>query len=233
MTIGSMSIGPGRSLAAPVPRRCRRPARPIPHCCRARRSRPSPRCTRRSQQRGSSSRSPRSWSPPITPEPTSSPTWRCCCSTGPDRSGRCPCSVRWRHSPAGRTGSRPARGRCRRRRGRAGACGGRDPGGDRRGRRRSASSGARTRRPADVPAGDLARRQRLTKALRRCGAAEAYLLDVGADGRPAIGLVLPPGTAPAVVVERFAGALDRPVDVALLDEPQRRRSARAGAASVL
>jgi ribosomal protein S18 acetylase RimI-like enzyme len=75
--------------------------------------------------------------------------------------------------------------------------------------------------------------KRLTKALRRCGAVEAYLLDVGSDGRPAIGLVLPPGIAPAAVVERFAGELDRPVDVALLDEPQRQEVRAAGVASVI
>ena len=85
-----------------------------------------------------------------------------------------------------------------------------------------------TYRPGTWPAG-----KRLTKALRRCGAAEAYLLDVGADARPAIGLVLTPGTAPAVVVERFAGALDGPVDVALLDETQRAAVRAAGAVSVL
>jgi hypothetical protein len=93
--------------------------------------------------------------------------------------------------------------------------------------------------------------KRLTRALRRSGAAEAYVLEVGtagasdtadtadtadiADtgGRPAIGLVLSPGTDIAAVVKRLAGALDRPVDIALLDEDQRSAVLAAGALSII
>jgi hypothetical protein len=85
-----------------------------------------------------------------------------------------------------------------------------------------------TYRPGSWSAG-----KRLTRALRRSGAAEAYLLEVGGDRRPAIGLVLPAGTAVAEVVERLAGALDRPVDVALLDETQREAVRAAGASSMI
>ena len=80
--------------------------------------------------------------------------------------------------------------------------------------------------------------KRLTRALRRSGAAEAYLLDVGTDkadsvGRPTIGLVLPPGMPVAAVVERLAGALDQPVDLALLDAAQRQAVRAAGAGSII
>jgi hypothetical protein len=85
-----------------------------------------------------------------------------------------------------------------------------------------------TYRPGTWPAD-----KRLTRALRRAGAAEAYLLDVGADGRPAIGVVLSPGKPPAALVEHLAGALDRPVDVALLDDEQRDAVRAAGAISVV
>jgi hypothetical protein len=74
--------------------------------------------------------------------------------------------------------------------------------------------------------------KRLTRALRRSGAAEAYLLEVG-DGRPALGLVLPADAPIAAVVERVAAGLDRPVDVALLDATQREAVRAAGAASVI
>ena len=94
-----------------------------------------------------------------------------------------------------------------------------------------------TYRPGTWPAG-----KRLTRALRRSGAAEAYLLDVGTGdtrdstelvGRPTIGLVLAPGTPLATVVERLAGALDQPVDLALLDEAQREAVRAAGASSIV
>jgi hypothetical protein len=74
--------------------------------------------------------------------------------------------------------------------------------------------------------------KRLTRALRRSGAAEAYLLEVG-DARPALGLVLPAEAPIAAVVERVAAGLDRPVDVALLDATQREAVRAAGAASVI
>lgn len=101
--------------------------------------------------------------------------------------------------------------------------------------------------PAYRP-GTWAASKRLTRGLRRCGAAEAYLLDVGTigtggtastagtggtEGRPVIGLVLSPGTPAAAVVERLAAALDRSVDVALLDEEQRAAVLAAGATSVI
>jgi hypothetical protein len=97
-----------------------------------------------------------------------------------------------------------------------------------------------TLRPGSWAAG-----KRLTRALRRSGAAEAYLLDVvtvdkmdtvdtaDAVGRRAIGLVLPPGTPVGPVVERLVGALDQPVDLALLDEAQREEVRAAGATSVI
>jgi hypothetical protein len=94
-----------------------------------------------------------------------------------------------------------------------------------------------TYRPGTWPAG-----KRLTRVLRRSGAAEAYLLDVAtadtADtvetvGRPTIGLVLPPGAPVAAVVERLVGALDQPVDLALLDEAQREAVRAAGVVSVI
>jgi hypothetical protein len=74
--------------------------------------------------------------------------------------------------------------------------------------------------------------KRLTRALRRSGAAEAYLLEVG-DGRPALGLVLPAEAPIAAVVERVAAGLDRPVDVALLDEQQRAAVLANGAVSII
>ena len=70
-------------------------------------------------------------------------------------------------------------------------------------------------------------------ALRRSGAAEAYLLEVGAEGRPVLGLVLSSGATIASVVERVAGALDQPVDLALLDEEQRQAVRAAGALSLI
>jgi len=85
-----------------------------------------------------------------------------------------------------------------------------------------------TLRPGSWAAG-----KRLTRALRRSGVAEAYLLDVGDEGRPGIGLVLPPGTPVGPVVERLVGALDQPVDLALLDEAQREEVRAAGATSVI
>jgi hypothetical protein len=75
-------------------------------------------------------------------------------------------------------------------------------------------------------------RRRLIRALRRSGAAEAYLLEVG-DGRPALGLVLSAEVPVAVVVERVSAALDRPIDVALLDEEQRAAVLAAGSISVV
>jgi hypothetical protein len=75
--------------------------------------------------------------------------------------------------------------------------------------------------------------KRLTRALRRSGVAEAYLLEIGADRRPAIGLVLARGTSVADVVDLLAGALDRPVDVALLDDTQREAVLANGAVSII